>query len=331
MTADCPKPVLSIIIPVYREAAALLHNFLEIEKHAAATGLSHEYILVDDGSPDGTWEVVKSLRDGSRRLEGIRFSRNFGKEAAISAGLARARGAAAIVMDADLQHPPELIPEMVRLWRDERYDVVEAVKVDRGRESLPYKMSAHLFNWLMCRLTGYQFAGASDFKLLDRRVVDAWLTLGETNTFYRGLVSWMGFRHAQVPMRVAERIGGGTAWSTLRLAKMAVLALTSFSSMPLHIISLLGGILIALGSVMAAWTIVRWVMGWAVAGFTTVILLQVMIGGILATSLGIIGVYLSQIYAEIKRRPRYLVVEAIAETAPPVHQPDEHRSGQQDV
>ena len=195
--------MLSVVIPVYNEEKQMGKTISTI--CSVLDGITDQYqmIVVDDGSADGTWQVIKALADQTPQLEGIRFSRNFGKEAAIMAGLSRAEGDACIIMDADLQHPPALIPEMVRHW-EEGTEVVEAVKEDRGRESPFTRLGASLFYKIMYRLSGFKLERASDFKLLDRKVVQSLLHMPERNIL-PGLSAWVGYSRTQVCFKVPER------------------------------------------------------------------------------------------------------------------------------
>ncbi len=183
---------LSVVVPAYEEAEGIRQSLVAIANAVRATELPFELIVVDDGSRDGTWSAIQSSRQDTPEIVALRLSRNFGKEGAIAAGLDQATGDACIVLDADLQHPPSLIPEMVRLWRAEDWDVVEAVKSHRGDESRSQRLVTRAFYRVAGSLTGYNLQDASDFKLLDRRVVDAWRRFGERATFFRGLVAWLG-------------------------------------------------------------------------------------------------------------------------------------------
>ncbi len=237
----------------------------------------------------------------------IRLSRNFGKEAALCAGLENAGGDAVLVMDSDLQHPPELIPEMVRLWRDEGYDVVEGVKQDRGRESILAKLAALMFYRTFRRTTGIDIGAASDFKLMDRSAVEAWKKLPEKNTFFRGLSAWVGYKRYSLPFKVAPRAGGQTKWSVRSLSRLAVNSITAYTAAPLFIIFWLG-LLMGIGAIiMTGQTLYMYFAHRADPGFSTVILLQLFIGSAIMISLSIIGLYIAKIYDEVKARPRYLI------------------------
>lgn len=273
--------------------------------------MRYEFILVNDGSTDNTWDVIQSLAREIKEIKGIKLSRNFGKESAISTGLAFASGDAVIVMDGDLQHPPELIPEMIRYWNEGAADIIEAVKVDRGLEPFPVKMRARFFYWIMKNLTDLDLNNASDYKLLDRKVVDAHNRLPESSRFFRGIISWLGFKKIQVPFSVGERPKGRSRWSLRQLIRLAMNASTSFSSLPLHFITLLGMLTFLMSVIIGAQTLYMKFTGNAVSGFATVILLLLFIGSMLMISLGIIGAYVSRIFEEVKRRPNFIIEDTI--------------------
>ncbi len=300
---------LSIVVPAYREQAGIAAALREIRRAVISTGDPFEIIVVDDGSTDGTWEAISALEAEVPELVAIRLSRNFGKEGAIAAGLDVAAGDACIVMDADLQHPPSLLPQMVQRWRDGGWDVVEAVKSHRGRESAVHRMSARTFYRVASWLTGHDLQDASDFKLIDRRVLKEWHRLGERATFFRGLVAWMGFTRTQIAFEVPPRQAGESRWSFRALGGLAVHAITSFSALPLQLVTILGVVMLLVAVLVGAQAVRLWFEGLALPGFTTVILLQLIIGGLLMISLGIIGTYIARIYEEVKRRPRYVVRE----------------------
>lgn len=308
-TMSAVEPRLSIVVPAYQEAAGLEAGLRAVHQAAGQTGLPFEIVVVDDGSGDGTWEVLTRLQAVLPEITGIRLSRNFGKEGAIAAGLDVVTGDACVVMDADLQHPPALIPEMVRRWREGDWDVVEAVKADRGRESWVRRVVVRAFYRLAAWLTGYDLQDASDFKLIDRRVLAEWRRLGERATFFRGLVAWLGFSRTTIAFEVPPRVSGGSRWSVWALGRLAVHAVTSFSALPLQLVTLLGVLMLGVAVLVGAQAVRLWWEGLALPGFTTVILLQLIIGGLLMISLGIIGTYLARIYDEVKGRPRYVVRE----------------------
>jgi polyisoprenyl-phosphate glycosyltransferase len=310
---------LSLVVPAHQEADGLERNLEAIRAAALETGLAVTLIVVDDGSTDGTWEVLARMATRLPELVAVRLSRHFGKEAAICAGIDRADGDACIVLDADLQHPPALIPEMVRRWREDGWDVVEAVKSHRGRERRVFRWTTRVFYHAVSMLSGQNLQDASDFKLLDRRVVGEWRRLEERATFFRGLVSWMGMRRTQLFFEVPPRKSGQSSWSLAALAGLALRAVTSFSALPLQLVTVFGVLTLLLAFGIGAQALRLWLDGQALPGFTTVILLQLIIGGFLMVSLGIIGTYLARIYEEVKGRPRYLVQESISSRTARVH------------
>ena len=298
--------VLSIVLPAYNEEQNIANTVKVLSEILEQNKIDYELVFISDGSRDGTYaEIVKAAAENPR-VKGAEFSRNFGKEAGIFAGLELASGDAVIVMDCDLQHPPQLIPQMWKLWQD-GVEVVEGVKSDRGKESLGYKLSAGLFYRIMSKLIKIDMSASSDFKLLDRKVVDVLLGLPERNTFFRALSFWAGFRTESLPYEVQERQFGKSKWSFWSLMKYAVSNVTSFSTLPLQLVTVLGVISILFSVVLAIQTLVRFLMGNSLGGFTTVILLILIIGGFLMLSLGIIGHYIARIYEEVKGRPKYII------------------------
>lgn len=298
---------LSVIIPVYQEGSHIRSSIGVIEQVLIANQINYEFILVDDGSGDNTWAELISMAQENTRITALRLSRNFGKESAICAGLDYADADMVLVMDADLQHPPQLIPEMVKAWRDEGYDVVEGIKSSRGKENPIYRLCARIFYFIIYKTSDINLGKASDYKLLDRKVIDAWKEMPERAIFFRGMSAWLGFDRKQISFDVADRVNGRTKWSLLRLMRLAVNAITSYTSVPLHCITALG-IIMFIGAVfMGIQTLYMKFSGKATDGFTTVILLQLIIGSSIMISLGMIGIYLTKIYKEVKGRPRYLV------------------------
>ena len=300
-----------LLCPFFAKALnwpAFFRQFVALRKQC---NLPYELLLVDDGSPDDTWQVIEAEVTSGRPLRALRLSRNFGKESALCAGLEHAQGDAVIVMDADGQHPPSLIPNMVSLWQSSGADVVEAVKQRRGRESLSSKLGAQLFYFILNKLSGFHFKGASDFKLMNRKAVDAWLKMHERNVFFRGMTVWMGFTTEQIPFEVVPRSAGQSTWSVLKRLKLALIGITAFSSFPLHLVTFAGVIFLGISVLLGLQTLYLKLVGRAVSGFATVILLQLIVGSLLMISLGIIGEYLARIYEEVKGRPRYLVKESI--------------------
>jgi dolichol-phosphate mannosyltransferase len=297
---------ISLLIPFFNEEAQIPITLKTLKPILENTGMDYELVLVDDGSADKTWEVIRKSSEADKHIIGLHFSRNFGKEAAICAGLDRVSGDAVILMDGDLQHPPEHIPEMIALWQ-QGYDIVEGVKLTRGKESLASRLNAQVFYGLFRVFSGYDLRNASDFKLLDSKVVAHWRSLSEHDTFFRGLSAWLGFRRATFSFEVAARQTGGSKWSIYRLAKLSLNAITGFSAMPLQFVTFLGLLLLGGSIILAIQTLINWFSGHAAGGFTTVILLQLLIGGSIMLSLGLIGIYLARIFTEVKGRPRYII------------------------
>ena len=303
-------PTLTVVLPCLNEGAHIADSLQTIAGVLDEAGIDHELLVVDDGSTDETWRRVGELAAERSSVRGIRLSRRFGKEHALCAGLEASRGRAVLVMDADLQHPPSLIPEMVAAWR-EGYEVVEGVKTDRGGEPAISGLQARAFYALLRRVSGIDLAGASDFKLMDRKVLEAWSRMPERGLFFRGMSAWLGFRRKELPFAVEARAGGSTAWSTRGLIRLGVTGITAFSSLPLQGITLMGILFLVFGALLGAQTLYNWISGEAVTGFTTVILLQLAVGSMLMIGLGVIGTYLSRIYDEVKGRPRYVVAERV--------------------
>ena len=302
--------LLSVVLPAYNEeamlhkAASTLENLLEEEK------IPYELVFVDDGSRDRTWALIEEEARNCPHVHGVHFSRNFGKEAAIFAGLAQAKGDCVAVMDCDLQHPPATLVEMYRRWED-GYEVVEAVKRSRGKESLLYKGSAGLFYKMMSAATKTDMSKASDFKLLDRKALEALLALPEKNVFFRALSSWVGFTQKQVEFDVQEREAGESKWNVFSLFWYALNNITDFSTFPMQLVTWAGLGVFVFAFILGIETLVRYCSGMAVEGFTTVILLILIIGSIIMISLGIIGFYLAKIYQEVQGRPRYIISKTI--------------------
>ncbi|WP_330587649.1 glycosyltransferase family 2 protein [Anaerocolumna sedimenticola] len=305
------EAVASIVIPIYGEGSHILNSIRVIDNLLKENHIYHKFILIDDGSKDNTWQQLEFLAYGNTDITAIRLSRNFGKEAAICAGLEYADGDYTIVMDSDLQHPPELIPEMVKIWREEGYDVVEGVKNARGKEKILYSLGVKVFYKFIYKTSNIDLSNASDFKLLDKKVIMAWKQLPERTTFFRGMSAWVGFSRKPIGFDVKERVNGKSKWSMIRLIKLALNAITSYTTVPLHFITLMGIVLFILFLIIGIQTIYMKITGRALDGFTTVILLQLIIGGSVMISLGIIGIYLTKIYHEVKARPRYLIAKCI--------------------
>ena len=298
--------MLSVILPSYNEEKMIPVATARMAEVLGGAGIEYELLFVDDGSKDKTWSEIQRCAETDPHVVGVHFSRNFGKESAMFAGLETAKGDCAVVIDCDLQHPPEKIIEMYRLW-EEGYEVVEGIKDDRAEESGFHKFAANSFYGIISKATGMDMASSSDFKLLDRKVIDTLNALPERAVFFRALSFWVGFKKAEVRYRVQERTEGESKWSTKSLVKYAITNIASFSSAPLHIVTVMGVVTLAIAVVFGVISLVQKIAGTAQPGFTTVILLLLIIGSFLMISLGVIGYYLARIYDEVKGRPRYII------------------------
>lgn len=303
--------LISVVIPLYKEGSHLSVFLSDLKTALQQTGCPFELVLIDDGSPDDTWEKIKDQGRTLPSLRAVRLTRNFGKESALCAGLERARGDAVIVMDGDGQHPPSLVPLMVEKWQTSGADIVQAVKTRRGREPFTGKLGAILFYLILDKLSGFELKGSSDFKLMNRKVVTAWLAMQERNVFFRGMTAWMGFSTVQIPFEVLARGMGKSGWSYLNRVRLALNGITTFSSFPLRLVTFAGVIFFFFAIGLGVQTLYLKLTGRALSGFATVILLQLLIGSLLMISLGIIGEYLARIFEEVKARPRYVVSESI--------------------
>ena len=304
--------MLSVILPVYNEESNIERAYEAIRDVLMPKDIAFELVFVNDGSKDNSFEVIRKLSEDVRdaKIIGLSFSRNFGKESAIFTGLSHATGDVCVVMDCDLQHPPETLIEMYEMW-EQGFEIIEGVKRSRGKENLLYKGFAKLFYKLISKSTGIEMYRSSDFKMLDRKVVDEYVKLSERNIFFRALSSWLGYKSAVVEFDVQERFSGKTKWSIKSLVKYAIGSITSFTTAPMQLITISGMVFLFFAVVLGIHSIVKWAMGHALEGFTTVILLLLITGSVIMISLGIIGYYLARIYEEIKGRPRSIVREVV--------------------
>ena len=300
--------MLSVVIPAFNEQEMVPAAAGQIDGILSRAGIPHELIFIDDGSRDATWAEIRAESEHRDTVRGVHFSRNFRKEAAIFAGLQAADGDCVAVIDCDLQHPPEKLVEMYRLW-EQGVEVVEGVKTDRGEESLAHRVAAKTFYRLISEATHIDMTRASDFKLLDRKAVNVLLSMREERAFFRALSSWIGFRTAEVPYEVRERAAGESKWSTWLLIKYALSNITAFTSLPLHLITGCGAASFLAALIVGIVSIVRLAMGRVVTGLTGAVILLLFLSGLIMVGLGIIGYYLGNIYMEIQDRPRFIVSE----------------------
>ena len=303
--------MISIIIPSYNEEGNVENTARVVSDILSKNDIDFELVFVNDGSKDKTWEKLSQLAQSDSRIVAVNFSRNFGKESAIFAGLEIAAGDACVLMDCDLQHPPETIVEMYKIWKNNDVDVVEGRKADRGKENPIYKGMSLFFYKLINKASGLDMEAASDFKLLDRKVVDALNRMPERLTFFRAMSTWVGFKTEKVYFEVAERTEGESKWPVKSLIKYAVNNITSFTSAPLQIVTVCGIITFIVSIILGINTLYNKFAGISEAGFSTVIILQLLTSSVIMFSLGVIGFYLSKIYEEIKSRPRYIIRDVI--------------------
>lgn len=306
---DALRPELSIVVPAFNEAAGLATFLEQLFGVLGACAGSFEVLVVDDGSRDATWAAVQGERARYPQLRGLRFTRNFGKEAAILAGLRHAAGAAVVVMDADGQHPPALLAEMLRLWRSGQAQIVAARKASRATDSWSARVKAQGFNRLMKAMTGLDLANASDFRLLDRVVVDTLLDFPEKVRFFRGMTVWTGFTTVPLDFDVAPRIAGDTQWSNAQLLQLAITAITAYSARPLKMIFRLGMLGMVCAGLLTLQAVYSWLTSVAVSGWTSLTILLLFFGSANLLGIGVLGIYAAQIFDEIKGRPEFLVRE----------------------
>ena len=306
--------MLSIIIPSFNEESTLQECYKKIQSILSDNSRNivdrYEIIFVDDGSKDATWFIIRTLILQDSNVHGIKFSRNFGKEAAIFAGLEKAKGDCAIIMDCDLQHPPEFILKMCSYHR-EGYQIVRCIKKHRSKEPLLRKMCNSLFFLFFnfCDTAQLNITNVSDFQLIDRKVINHIVKFQETSLFFRGISAYVGFRVKDIEFDVPKRIAGKTKWSYKTLFDYALTNMTAFSSKPLQIVTVNGFILLVLAIILTIRTLYVYFINEAAPGITTVIILLLFIGSMLMISLGIIGFYIGKIFDEVKCRPRYIIDE----------------------
>jgi dolichol-phosphate mannosyltransferase len=299
---------VSIVVPVRNEERQIARFADELRR--VMGDVPFEIVFVDDGSTDATWGAIRELRDADVRIGGLRLSRNFGKEAALWSGIEVARGRAVLVMDVDFQHPPDLVQQMLALWQQGPWKIVEARKKKRGREPWWYRLFAKIFYWVLQSGTGVDFVGATDFKLLDRDVVNLLKRLPERATFFRGITAWTGVSRTSIEFEVPPA-ARPTRWSVLRLAKMGIDAITSFTPWPLFLVAGAGVFFAIFSILLGIDTLWMYFSGRAVTGFTTVILLTLIVGATIMFGLAILGLYVSRLFDEVKARPRTVALEVL--------------------
>ena len=305
-------PDLSVVVPVFNEAGNLRALVARLIPVLEGLSLTFEILFVDDGSNDATLEILRALNAADPRIVAVSFSRNFGKEIAVAAGLDATRGRAVVIIDADLQHPPEVIPQFVAKWR-EGYQNIYGQRLDRAGDPKLRTLFTRAFYRIIDRFGDVALPeGAGDFRLLDRQAVDALLSMRERARFNKGLFAWIGFKTIGVPFVVERRAHGASTFNFYRLLSFALDGLMSFSSIPLRFWAVVGMTISGGAIAMAAWFFAKTlVLGVDVPGYASLIVSIAFFSGVQLLSLGVIGEYIARIFAEVKGRPLYLVAERI--------------------
>jgi len=306
------RELVSLIVPVFNETEVLPEFFRRAtDALSSIPDADYELVFVEDGSHDGSYAMLQGFAEGDARVRVLKFSRNFGHQIAITAGIDHARGDSVVVIDADLQDPPEVVPELVAKWR-EGFDVVYAVRALRAGEGRMKLWTASLFYRILARLTKIEIpVDVGDFRLMSRRAVEQFKQLREKDRFVRGLVSWLGFKQAGVTYERAERFAGATKYPYSKMLKFALDGITSFSTVPLRLATWLGYAASIFAFVYLASVFVQKLAGVTVEGWATIMVAMLFLGGVQLICLGILGEYIGRIFNEIKPRPIYIVEEVV--------------------
>ncbi len=317
------KPTCSIIAPIYNEAESMPELYRRVSAVMDSTGEPWELILVDDGSADASNAMMRELAEKDPRVRPVIFARNFGHQIAVTAGLDYARGDAVVIIDADLQDPPEVIPDLIAQWRA-GYEVVYAVRAEREGESWFKLWTASVFYRLIYKITDVKIPlDTGDFRLMDRKVVDVMKKMREHYRFLRGMSAWVGFRQVGVPYKRAARFAGTTKYPLKKMFKLAMNAITGFSYFPLQLATYIGFIAAGIAILMIPIVIIiRMLTGSQLFGQATTLVSVLFLGGVQLISLGILGEYLGRVYDEVKNRPLYVVSQAPDELSAPTNPPD---------
>jgi glycosyltransferase involved in cell wall biosynthesis len=305
-------PELTIILPFHNESGSIANLFRRLYPVLGQIGLSYEIICVDDGSSDATFDTLVHQRQFDQRIKVIRFARNFGKETALTCGLQFAKGKAAITLDSDLQHPPEVIPDLIKKWR-QGTEMVYATRANRNTDGKLRRLFSRAFYAVFRKIADIQIPyGAGDFCLLDRKVIDAINAMPERNRFMKGLTAWVGFRQGTVPFDVATRDSGTSHFSFFRLVRFAFDGLSAFSTLPLRIWTWCGAA-VSVGAIAYAFYLIfdTLVYGVSVPGYASLMVGISFLGGLQLLSLGVIGEYMARIFTEVKARPLYFVSDRV--------------------
>ncbi|HHY95813.1 MAG TPA: glycosyltransferase family 2 protein [Firmicutes bacterium] len=303
-------PTYTVIVPVFNEEKNIRPMYERLVR--VIPGGDFEIIFVDDGSRDRTCAEIEKLAARDERVKGVSFSRNFGHQIALTAGYDLAAGRAVICLDGDLQQPPELIPQMIAKWQ-EGYDIVLTVREDTRETPFFKRVTSRLYYWLINTVSRMTIPpGAADFRLMDRKVVEAFNSFRERNRFIRGIISWMGYRYTCLPYRTAERKFGRSRYSLGKMLRLAVDGIFSFSSYPLKVASLFGYVISAFAFIYIVYALfARFRFHSTISGWTSLIITVLFLGGIQLICMGIIGEYIGRIYDETKNRPLYIIDKKI--------------------
>ena len=305
------KIILSIVSPLYNEEGNVQPLIERINAAVFPLGVSYEIILVDDGSQDSTWDAISTVCVENEIVVGIQLSRNFGHQHALLAGLSAARGRAIVSLDGDLQHPPESIPKMFDLWR-KGYEIVHTKRYDKEVASLFKRLSSKLFYRFFSAMTNVILhRGSSDFRLLDRKVLDTILTFKDIDLFFRGAVQWVGFKATTLPFDAEARFSGTTKYSLRKMLKFALSAIISFSTIPLKISIYIGFLTTLLASIEIIYILIVYLLDYTVPGWASIMGIISFLFGIMFINLGIIGIYLARIHESSQHRPRFIVSEVL--------------------
>ena len=299
--------MISVVIPVFNEEKGIKHNIKTIIKNIPC---EFEMIIIDDGSSDNTWIKIKELSQEISSVRGIRFSKNFGKENALMAGINQSCGNAVITIDSDLQHPPKYIKKLIEKW-NEGYKIVEIQKAERNKESFLYRTCAKTFYGVLKKLSNLDMNNSSDYKLIDREVVDEIKKFKEVQLFFRGIVDWVGYNKCVLKVEFEDRKIGKSKFKFKSLLKLAINAITSFSCSLLYITAFLGSAFFIATILIGIQAIVNKMIGNVLESYTIIILFQLLIGSLIMFCLAIIGLYVGKIYEEVKHRPQYIISEKI--------------------
>jgi len=309
------KPKISVVIPAYCEQDNLPELYPSLAEHLNSTNETWEIIFIDDGSHDDTWGTISSISNSDSRVKGIQFSRNFGHQYALYAGYLHANGDAVICMDGDLQHPPDLIPEMVEQWKN-GYKIVDTIRKDQHTVSIFKRYTSKVYYKLFAILSGVNLKpGMADFRLIDKQVLQALLKFDEEGLFIRGIMSWVGFPRTSLTYQCRERHSGNSHYNVRRMIRFAIEGITSFSIIPLRIGIIMGILAGILSFILTGHAFYLYYIGETIPGWATIIAVTSFLFGIMFILLGIIGEYIGRILNEVKGRPRFILQNTIGITS----------------